>query len=85
MDETNQFDETDEEEPEDLAQWTVARMAAWLSPRQAAKVKAMTALLNLIEAGAIMDEHTARINQVIRDDPGHRMFTYCLDAVARRA
>lgn len=70
------------DEPEDLSQWTVARMAAWLTPRQAAHVKYMAAMLR---EGSVIDEHSARIDAVINGNPGHRMFMYCLDAVAREA
>jgi hypothetical protein len=64
---------------EDLSQWTVARMEALFTPKQAAAIKYKTAVLRSCT------EPDPRIDALIDNDPGHRMFMFCLDAVARRA
>jgi hypothetical protein len=66
-------------EAEDLSEFTVERFAVMFTPRQAASVNAMVAALRLcVEPDPEMDA-------LMENDPGHRMFMYCLNAVARRA
>ena len=69
----------DDDGPEDLSEWTVARMEALFTPQDAARIKYQVAALRLCTDP---DEH---IDRLLRDDPGHQMFVYCMDAVARRA
>jgi hypothetical protein len=64
---------------EDLSQWTVARMAELFTPQRAAHIKYMTAMLRCAS------EPDPRLDALVDGDPGHRMFVYCLDAVARAA
>lgn len=63
----------------DRAEWTVARIAGLFTPKRAAGIRARAAAIRL---GA---EPNPRIDALIANDPGHRMFVYCPDAVARRA
>lgn len=80
MNETIRYDPDNPYDPDDPGQWpTVAGTAAWLTPQQAAKVKAMAALMH---AGAEPDD---RLDKIMSNDPAHRMFMYCLDAIARQA
>ena len=69
----------DDEQPEDLSGWTVARMEALFTPQQAARIKWQVAALRLCT------EPDAHLDALMDGDPGHRMFVYCMDAVARRA
>jgi hypothetical protein len=71
---------TDREDP---SEWmTIDRMAAILTPQQAAHVLARTSMLRL---ASVQDEYTDRLDRMLAENPGHRMFEYCLRAVARRA
>jgi hypothetical protein len=65
--------------PEDLSLLTVARMNGLFTPQQAARIKYRVAMLRL---ATVPDEHA---DALMNNDSGHRMFVYCLDAVARRA
>jgi hypothetical protein len=69
----------EDEQPEDLSGWTVARMEARFTPKQAARIKWQVAALRLCT------EPDAHLDALTDGDPGHRMFVYCMDAVARRA
>ena len=63
----------------ELDEWSVGRMAALFSPREAAQIKYQVHMLRCL------DSKGARyMDRVTADDGGHRWFTYCLDAVARR-
>jgi hypothetical protein len=58
---------------------TIAALAARFTPRQAARIKANVLVLR---------SHTDRESleywdPVFDNDPGHRWFCFCLDAVAR--
>lgn len=58
---------------------TIARMAATLTPKRAARVKYRVLMFRS------MDPEGARlIDPVLENDPGHRWFCFCLDAVARQ-
>ncbi len=65
--------------PEDLSGWTVARMESLFTPLEAAAIKYKTAMLRSCT------EPDPHIDALLDNDPGHRMFVFCLDAVARRA
>jgi len=68
-----------DDEPEYLSAWTVARMEALFTPQEAAAIKYKTAMLRSCA------EPDAHLDALLDNDPGHRMFVFCLDAVARRA
>lgn len=61
--------------------WTsgisVALMARRLTPEQAARVKYRALLFSSMDPSPHIDE-------LLRNDPVHRWFCFCLDAVARR-
>lgn len=61
--------------------WTngisVAQMSRQLTPRQAARVKYRVALFSSMDPSPHIDE-------LLRNDPVHRWFCFCLDAVARQ-
>jgi hypothetical protein len=68
---------------EDPSEWmTIDRMAAAFTPQQAAHILAQTSMARL---ASVRDEYTDRLDRLLSEDPGHRMFEYCLRAVARRA
>lgn len=58
---------------------TIAVMAARFTPQQAARIKYKAAVMQL---ASVPDD---RIERMLRWDPGHQWFLFCLDAVARRA
>jgi hypothetical protein len=57
---------------------TIALMSRRLTPKQAARVKYRVLALR---ACAEPDPH---VDALFDNDPGHRWFCFCLDAVARR-
>jgi hypothetical protein len=61
--------------------WTdgisVAVMARRLTPKQASRVKYRALLFGSADPNP-------RLDDLLRDDPGHRWFMYCLDAMARQ-
>jgi hypothetical protein len=61
---------------------SIADLAAWLTPKEAAHVKYMVAMLR---AASVQDEHTRRLDEMMHNDAEHRWFCFCLDAIARRA
>jgi hypothetical protein len=66
--------------PEDLGKFTV-EWAEWMwTPQQAAHIKYMVAMLDQAAGGR--DPH---MEDLINNNPGHRMFCYVLDVIARRA
>ena len=56
----------EDEQPEDLSGWTVARMEARFTPKQAARIKWQVAALRLCT------EPDAHLDALTDGDPGHR-------------
>jgi hypothetical protein len=71
---------TVDDEYEDIDHWTVEKMAAFFTPREAAKIKYQVAFFHSLDP-----EGARHSEELSKNSPGHRMFVYCLDAVARRA